>query len=94
MFENPRRVRQARNVTKNVPNILDPKSSSEQIFSEKLTLGVPVLSVTEIAPKSRFLCVNRSPIQYGFRACANAMRYSVKQERIITWCEHSLIFHF
>ena len=34
MFENPRRGRQARNFTTNVPKILDPKSSSEQIFSE------------------------------------------------------------
>ena len=34
MFENPRRVRQARNFTTNVPKILDLKSSSEQIFSE------------------------------------------------------------
>ena len=34
MFENPRRGRQARNFGKNVPKILDLKSSSEQIFSE------------------------------------------------------------
>ena len=27
-------------------------------------------SVTEIAPKSLFLCVNKSPIRYGFRAGA------------------------
>ena len=33
-FENPRRGRQARDFTKNVPEILDFKSSSEQIFSE------------------------------------------------------------
>ena len=32
MFENPRRGRQARNLTTNVPKILDLKSSSEQIF--------------------------------------------------------------
>ena len=34
MFENPRRGRQARNFTTNVPKILDLKSSSEQIFFE------------------------------------------------------------
>ena len=34
-------------------------------------------SVTEIAPKSPFLRVNRSPIRYDFRACATATRYSV-----------------
>ena len=39
MFENPRRGRQARNLTTNAPKILDRKSSSEQIFSRKLPLG-------------------------------------------------------
>ena len=34
MFENPRRGRQARYFTTNVPKILDVKSSFEQIFSE------------------------------------------------------------
>ena len=34
MFENPRRGRQARNLTTNVPRIVDLKSSSEKIFSE------------------------------------------------------------
>ena len=33
-FENPRRGRQPRNFTTNVPKILDLKSSSEQIFSK------------------------------------------------------------
>ena len=33
-FENPRRGRQARILTTNVPKILDLKSSSEQIFSK------------------------------------------------------------
>ena len=32
MFENPRRGRQAKNHTKNVPEILDLKSSSEKVF--------------------------------------------------------------
>ena len=34
MFENPRRGRQARNLTINVPKIPGLKSSSEQVFSE------------------------------------------------------------
>ena len=42
MFENPRRGRQARNFTTNVPKILDLKSSSAQIFSRKLSLGAPI----------------------------------------------------
>ena len=41
LFENPRRGMQARNSTTNVPKILDLKSSSEQIFSRKLSLGAP-----------------------------------------------------
>ena len=41
MFENPRKGRQARNFTTNAPKILDLKSSSEQIFSRKLSLGAP-----------------------------------------------------
>ena len=40
MFENPRRDRQARNFTTNVPKILDLKSSSEQIFP-KIDVGCP-----------------------------------------------------
>ena len=32
--------------------------------------------VTETAPKSPLLCVNRSPIWYGFRAGANSVRRS------------------
>ena len=38
MCENPRRGRQARNFTTNVPKILDLKSSSEQIFSKNWRL--------------------------------------------------------
>ena len=41
MFENPRRGRQVSNFTTNVPKILDLKSSSEQIFFRKLSLGAP-----------------------------------------------------
>ena len=41
MFENPRRGKQARNFTTNVSKILDLKSSSEQIFFRKLSLGAP-----------------------------------------------------
>ena len=41
LFENPRRSMQARNFTTNVPKILDLKSSSEQIFFRKLSLGAP-----------------------------------------------------
>ena len=46
MFENLRKGRQARNFTKNVPKILDVKSSSEQIFSENCR-WVPVVKAFE-----------------------------------------------
>ena len=46
MFENPRRGRQARNLTTNVPKILDLKSSSEEILFRKLTLGAPDIAAT------------------------------------------------
>ena len=40
-FENPRKDRQARNLSENDPKILDLKSSSEQIIFRKLSLGAP-----------------------------------------------------
>ena len=43
MFENPRRGRQAKNFTTNVPKIVDLKSSSEQIFP-KIDVGCPWFS--------------------------------------------------
>ena len=46
-LENPRRGRQARNFTTNVPKIIVLKSSSEQIFS-KNRRWVP-LSIAEVA---------------------------------------------
>ena len=57
MFENPRRGRQARSFTTNVSKILDLKSSSEQIFFRKLSLGAPAISsasasVTSNSPSS------------------------------------------
>ena len=51
MFENPRRGRQASNFTTNVPKILDLKSSSEQIFFRKLSLGAPVNSFSYFSAK-------------------------------------------
>ena len=33
--------------------------------------------VTEMAPKSPFLCVSRSPIRYSFRAGAKAIRHNI-----------------
>ena len=47
MFENPRRVKQARNFTKNVPKIVDLKSSSEQIFP-KIDVDGPWLQKSDV----------------------------------------------
>ena len=59
MLENPRRGRQARNFTTNAPKILDLKSSSEQIFSRKLPLGVPaLLGRHKVARLACFNCSN------------------------------------
>ena len=53
MFENPRRGRQARNFTTNVSKILDLKSSSEQIFFRKLSLGAPDLNQAKSVYKTK-----------------------------------------
>ena len=42
-------------------------------------------SVTGIAPRSSFLCVNRRPTRYGFWC---------RRESYPVWCEHSLIHLF
>ena len=47
LFENPRRGRQLRNLTTNVPKSLDLKSSSEQIFSENCR-WVPLMNLSVI----------------------------------------------
>ena len=59
MFENPRRGRQARNFTTNVPKILDLKSSSEHIFFRKLSLGA---SDTSIYGVDRYVSPNKVAI--------------------------------
>ena len=71
MFENPRRGRQARNFTTNVPKILDLKSSSEQIFLENWH-WVPLITST--------LCVkNILPFLNGFGIRLNGLGYPFKK---------------
>ena len=67
MFENPRRGRQARNFTANVPKILDLKSSSEQIFLENWR-WVPLITST-LCLKNVFLFLN------GFGIRLNGLAY-------------------
>ena len=52
-FENPRRGSQARNLTTNIPKILDLKSSSAQIFS-KNRRWVPLRHGLDISNFTRF----------------------------------------
>ena len=72
MSENPRRGRQARNFTANVPKILDLKSSSEQIFFRKLSLGAPEGPESFIILRS-FVSPSFDPLAYSplFRAHLN-----------------------
>ena len=65
LFENPRRGKQARNFTTNVPKILDLKSSSEQIFFRKLSLGAPEYSTYRLI-FSHFL----TPKKFSVRQCS------------------------
>ena len=61
LFENPRRGMQARNFTTNVPKILDLKSSSEQIFFRKLSLGAPVCCCHESASSTLTVLATGGP---------------------------------
>ena len=47
--------------------------------------------VTEIAPKSPFLCVNRSPNRYGFQGGAKTIRHNVNIA-LVTVPTHNVIF--
>ena len=67
MLENPRRGRQARNSGKNVPKILDLKSSSEQIFSENCRwVPLKFLYFTEF---SKSLFTNQGCSLFTFARC-------------------------
>ena len=76
MFENPRRGRQESNFTTNVPKILDLKSSSEQIFFRKLSLGAP--DETRLDPV--FKCKN--PFPYAFKSLEQERTYNVKDHAL------------
>ena len=53
---------------------------SRDMWLSTLEMGAAQhLAFAEIAPKSPFICVNRSPIRYGFCACAKAILYSVNR---------------
>ena len=60
-FVNPRRGRQARNLSENDPKILDVKSSSELIIFRKLSLGAPDKRQNNSLSISVDLCVIGGP---------------------------------
>ena len=64
MFENPRRGRQARSFTTNVPKILNLKSSSEQIFSENCR-WVPLTTIRRGCAKYRDQFLSVSQVNYS-----------------------------
>ena len=52
-------------------------------------------AVKEIAPKSPFWCVNRSPLRYGFRVGARAVGYRVTIASVLLHsATRQLNFHF
>ena len=80
-FENPRRGWQARNLTTNVPKILDLKSSSEQIFSKNcrcvpLKFSEPsfqTCSKTTTQLKRTTKCVRNIVFRFVYRSVEHAV---------------------
>ena len=83
MFENPRKGRQARNFTTNVPKILDLKSSSEQIFSE-IVVGCPCLNALYLSLNVRIPCATLI-----YSSCGLTI---TRQACCFTFSEHLLKF--
>ena len=67
----------ARNFTTNVPKILDLKSSSEQIFSRKLSLGAPDSSETEMETISQRELESVSGLLERFLLCRTCLWLSL-----------------
>ena len=78
MFENPRRGRQARNFTTNVSKILDLRSSSEQIFFPKLSLGAPDYACKNAEMNLKSTTTNG----FNFLACKQAPCFHLACENI------------
>ena len=87
MFENPRRGRQASNFTTNVPKIIDLKSSSQQIFFRKLSLGAPEYLVS--CPE--FTILNWTSIQElvwalsDLRSYCSWLDYNQAEDNFVWW---------
>ena len=57
----------------------------------RLARAAQLCYVTEIAPKSPFLCVNRSPNRYDFSGGAKTIRHNVNIA-LVTVPTHNVIF--
>ena len=64
------------------PLLSPPTKSDKNLSIRYVTIHfldrVEHLPATETAPKSPFVCVNRDPIGYGFRAGGRAIRSGLK----------------
>ena len=90
MFENPRRGRQAKNFTTNVSKILDFKSSSEQIFFRKLSLGSPVYCETFNDNMQLFRGRLSEKVHMTIlRGTAGGFEFTLPQRNLKEWHERS-----
>ena len=102
MFENPRRGRQARNFTTNVPKILDLKSSSEQIFSENcrwvplvivvsgrhdLPFDARAFSLTSFEMQCSSLLLNKGFRLFNFLQSASWIRIIISDFLLVRECD-------
>ena len=95
MFENPRRGRQGRNFTKNVPEILDLKSASEQIFSENWRWDChhgKCITIKRTTPFS--VRYDKIRIQLRKVAADNAKVFSLARKTNTALKSHSITFFF
>ena len=85
MFENPRRGRQARNFTTNVPKIIGLKSSSEQIFSENCR-WVPLIQVSKLSYLAKVLAALILHSYQNYALCLTS-RFPLFHSRPMEWSE-------
>ena len=82
MFENPRRGRQAKHFTTNVPKILDFKSSSKKIFSENWRwvplVFVLLCSFMKKKTGSVFPAFCHATFHHALITCCNVYRAGVR----------------
>ena len=58
-----------------------PVQNLSDMWRSTFVIGAALRSITEIAPRSPLLCVNRSPIWYNFHTGAKAIWYRVNMAK-------------